>query len=396
MKSSMSAFWRAAACVCAMACAHGSTAFAAEPEPISTPVTFRFGGGERIKLIVSPESVGSSIEQIVSDDGFIALPTGGEPLNIKGKTRFEVQKLAAERIQKDSGVIKATADVALLSVPTRSVYVGGEGVKLSQSIPIMGTAPLTLYAALLASGGVSAEGDPTHVSVSRTDATGHVKTEIYDVSKFGDANSKTLGPVLESGDVVKVSRGETFILAGEVIKPGTITRRDTGARADSAPRVSNAIYATGGLKTGANRKAIKILRQDKDGNRRILTADLDAAENTTAKAQPGAVKTNAVDPDPVLQDGDVVVVSATGGIPVLGKVRVPGVYPINGQSIKLSRIIATAGGFAEFAKSSAVIVVKANNPYGSIHIDMSLIQKGGFQDMELEEGDLVYVPERLL
>lgn len=407
MKLNHTAVGLAVILFCSIGCMDFMTVRAADQEPLSPATTFRFGGGEKIRLIVTPESVGTSIEQIVSDDGYIALPTGGEPLNIKNKSRFEAQKLVSERIQKDSGVIKASADIALLSLPARSVYVGGEGVRISQGIQIQGTA-LTLYAALLAAGGVGPDGDATHVSVSRATAAGTVTTEIYDVSSFGDSNSKSLGPVLEPGDVVKVPRGDVFILAGEVVKPGPLNRRELSSRSEKFARVSSAIYATGGLKSGANRRAVKILRQTKDGSRQILMADLDAAEKSSTSSsfngagnlvtQPGSGATGsaAADPDPILQDGDVIIVSSAGGVGVLGKVRVPGIYPINGPSMKLSRVIATAGGFAEFAKTSTVIVIKANNPGGPIHVDMSVLQKGGFQDVELEEGDLVYVPERLL
>jgi len=380
-------------CVVALVCASvGTHVQAAEPEPLSPAITFRFMGGERIKLIVVPETVGTSLEQIVTDDGFIAMPTGGEPLNIKNKSRAEAQKLAAERIQKDSGVMKATADIALLSVPARSVFIGGEGVRTSQSIPIVGSSPLTLYAALLSAGGISADADPTRVSVSHTAADGSVKTEMFDVSQFGEPASKSLGPVLEAGDVVKVPRGEVFILAGEVVRAGPVNKRDPALRSDAVVRVSQVIYATGGLKPGANRKAVKIIRQSKDGKRQTLAVDLDAAEKP---AGPVAAKSGA-DVDPVLQDGDIVVVGATGGITVLGKVRVPGVYPVGGQTIKLTKVIATAGGWAEFAKTNALIIVRASNPQAPMHVDMSLIQKGSFQDVELEEGDLVYVPEKLL
>src|SRR6185295_10082248 len=102
----------------------------------------------------------------------------------------------------------------------------------------------------------------------------------------------------------------------------------------------------------------------------------------------------AIDLDPVLQDGDIVVVSATGGVPVLGKVRLPSVVPIGGQSIKLSRVIAMAGGFAEYAKTSAVTVLKGGN--APMQYDMSKMQNGQFQDPDLEDGDVVVVGERLL
>ena len=398
MKSMMGACRLAAPLFCVLgACLSilGSRMSAGETEPLSPPVAFRFGGGEKIKLIVIPESVGASIEQLVSDDGFIALPTGGEPLNIRNKSIFEAQKLAAARIGKDSGMLKASAAIALLSVPVRSIYIGGEGIKLSQSIALSGSSPLTLYAAILSAGGIAPDSDPTHVSVSHNNPDGSVKTEIFDVSNFGDPGTKSLGPVLEAGDVVKVPKGEVYVLTGEVLKPGPITRRELSLHADKSPRVSSLIYATGGLKPGASRKAVKILRQNKDGKRQVLTVDLDAPEKSETKTTGVVSEKGSTDPDPVLQDGDIILVATTGFIPVLGKVRVPGMYPIGGQSIKLSRAIATAGGFAEFAKTSSVVVLKGNSNQ-SIHVDMSLLQKGSLQDVDLEEGDLVYVPERLL
>lgn len=410
MKSKKAACRLAAAHLCALVCVLGthlaildSRVSAGETEPLSPAVAFRFGGGEKIKLIVVPESVGASIEQLVSDDGYIALPTGGEPLNIRNKSIFEAQKLAAARIGRDSGVLKASAAIALLSVPARSVYIGGEGVKLSQSITLSGSAPLTLYAAILSAGGVGPDSDPTHVSVSHTNPDGSVKTEIFDISSFGDPGTRSsgaLGPVLEAGDVVKVPKGEVYVLSGEVLKPGPVTRRELSLHADQSPRVSSLIYATGGLKPGASRKAVRILRNSKDGKRQVLTVDLDAAQKSETKMTGGTSEsgttgtTGVTDPDPLLKDGDIVLVATTGFIPVLGKVRVPGMYPIGAQSIKLSRAIATAGGFAEFAKTSSVVVLKANST--TLHVDMSLLQKGSLQDVDLEEGDLVYVPERLL
>lgn len=371
-----------------------------EPEPVVAPGAFRFSGGEKIK-VVAAEAIGGSLEQIVSDDGYITLPSGGEPLNIKNKTILEAQRLAAGRVEKDLGAKKAVVGLALVGLPPRSVYVGGEGVKTSQNILVSAAAPMTLYAAIIASGGVTAEGDPTRVSLSRMLPDGNVKSEIFDISSFGDPGSKSLGPVLEAGDVVKVPRGEVFILAGEVTKPGPINRRELGAAPGRQVFVSQIVYTTGGLKQGANRKNVKVLRTLKDGRRVVITVDLDAAKGGEAKSKPES-KPDGTPPagggasDPALEDGDIVVVSPGGAIPVLGRVRLPGLYPMGSDTIKLSRVIALAGGFADFAKQSSVIVLKASNGFAPVHVDMTLIQKGGFQDMDLEEADLVYVPERML
>lgn len=378
-----------------------SGAIAGESDPLAPGLAFRFGGGERIKLLVMPDAGNAGIEQIVSDDGYIALPVG-EPVNIKNKTLFEAHKMINAQIEKSSGVRKISASIALLSVPARNVYVGGEGIKLSMSVPLPGVAPLTLYAAILAAGGVTAEGDPSRVTVTRSHADGTVTSETYDVSGIGNPGAKTLGPVLETGDVIKVARGEVFILAGEVLKPGPLNKRDSALLGGGGSvRVSSAIYATGGLRPSANRKAVKVLRTTKDGKRVVLNVDLDTQAAPAVPAAPAAAgekhaASDAADPDPLLQDGDIVLVGQSGGVAVLGKVRAPGVYPVGGQSIKLTRVLALAGGFAEFAKTSSITIIKASNGYGAMHVDLSQIQKNGFVDPELEDGDLVFIGEKLL
>ncbi len=201
-----------------------------------------------------------------------------------------------------------------------------------------------------------------------------------------------------------VPRGPMIVLAGEVLRPGPLNRRELSINPDRPLRVSTAIYLAGGLRTGANRKGVQVFR-NMNGRQVTITVDLDAAEKNNAKptaaagndpklnapptpttpANPLSALNQVAEADPVLEDGDVVLVGATGGIPVLGKVRLPSVYPLNGQSIKLSRVLAQAGGFADFAKQSEVIIVKANNPNNPIKIDMSKMQRGGFQDVDLKK-----------
>jgi len=89
---------------------------------------FRFLGGEKIRLIV-PKAIGDPIEQLVSDDGYIALPIGGA-VNIRGKTIPEAQEVVTEALNKEgNSATRVFGAIAILEVPPRRVYVGGE-VKL--------------------------------------------------------------------------------------------------------------------------------------------------------------------------------------------------------------------------------------------------------------------------
>jgi protein involved in polysaccharide export with SLBB domain len=88
----------------------------------------------------------------------------------------------------------------------------------------------------------------------------------------------------------------------------------------------------------------------------------------------------------------MIVAGGTGGVSVLGKVRAPGLYPLPGGTLKLSHAIAQAGGFAEFAKSSNVMVTRAAS-HTTEKVDVGAIIKNGQIDLDvdLEDGDVVYV-----
>lgn len=368
---------------------------------------FRFLGGERVRLIV-PKEVGESIEQLVTDDGFISLPGGGAPVSIKGKTVSEAHALISELISKESGAKRASAALAIMEIPARKIYVGGE-VKLPQAVILPPEGVLSLGAALAAAGGATQEGDVSKVSVTQRGANGVPETERYDASQVAKGGaSVNLAP----GAVVIVPRGDVFILAGEVAKPGPFSRKELSLAPGEPAYLTRVLYGGGGPKVTANRKDIRVIRTRKDGTREIIPANLDAAvkaaeagKNEAKAAQAAATNTSetpeAKQPqqgDVVLQNGDIVLVGAAGGVVVLGRVKLPGVYPLAGDTLRLSRAIALAGGFSDFAKTSAVTVIRAGASKKPIRVDMSTITRDGDvdKDLELEDGDLVFVSERLL
>jgi polysaccharide export outer membrane protein len=99
-----------------------------------------------------------------------------------------------------------------------------------------------------------------------------------------------------------------------------------------------------------------------------------------------------------LQDGDVITVAGSGGVIILGKIKSPGLYALPGPTLKLSRLIAMAGGFSEFAKGSSVTVIRVGPPKKVVSVDVNAVVKDGRleKDVELEDGDYVFVGERVL
>ena len=372
------------------------------PAPQPQSQLYRFAGGERIKLIV-PKEVGEPIEQLVSEDGWVSLPTGGTSVNIKGKTIPESQSLIGEMLEKQSGAKRVFAAIALLEVPARKVFVGGE-VKLPQAIVIPSGTSLSLAAALASAGGATQDADLTRVALTQTVGAA-AKTVTFNASKLGQPENTDLGPILEPGAVVTVPRGEVYFLAGEVVKPGTYNRRELSLGPNESATLTRVLFSGGGLKPTGSRKDIRLIRTIKDGSREVVSVNLDEVLRALEK-QPRKVAPRAKvaedgenqDADPTLNNGDTILVGSAGGVAILGKVKLPGLYPLGGDSLKLTRLIAMAGGFADFAKTSSIIVIRATAPKTPLRVDINNITRDGDldKDVDLEEGDLVFVGEKML
>ncbi len=98
----------------------------------------------------------------------------------------------------------------------------------------------------------------------------------------------------------------------------------------------------------------------------------------------------------MVNPGDKLIVPKAGIIYVLGDVARPGGYPMtnNDGTLTVLQAVATAGGTASSAapNSSRLIRRKAVGGYQSDPIPFSSMQKGKKPDIQLQAGDIVYVP----
>ena len=78
---------------------------------------------------------------------------------------------------------------------------------------------------------------------------------------------------------------------------------------------------------------------------------------------------------------------------VLGEVNRPLVFSLE-RDIRLSEAIAQAGGATQLAAASRVRVIRYQNGQTVTHVaDLDAIQAGdGATDLQLERGDLIFVP----
>jgi len=79
---------------------------------------------------------------------------------------------------------------------------------------------------------------------------------------------------------------------------------------------------------------------------------------------------------------------------VMGKVNSPGVFPLRSE-ITVLQAITLAGGFAEWAKKSKVIILRKTGEKDQrivVNIDRVIDGKKGAEDVRLQPGDRIIVP----
>jgi polysaccharide biosynthesis/export protein len=89
-----------------------------------------------------------------------------------------------------------------------------------------------------------------------------------------------------------------------------------------------------------------------------------------------------------------------GTVTVTGKVGRPGVIPItSAQGVRLSAVLQSAGGFAASAKQGSILVTRTNLNGQRIQVSVNYNEIGqegnAAADINLMDGDIVYVPERI-
>ncbi len=160
--------------------------------------------------------------------------------------------------------------------------------------------------------------------------------------------------------------------------------------------LSQALAMVGGFASGAEQRRVRILRRDPAGAlREVLEVNV---ESLSMAGSAEDVRAVAEREDPVLEDGDTIVVGIQRQIYIMGRVAQPGGYwPPPGERLTLARAIARAGGFTETAKRTTVRIVRtsAEGKIQRIIVDVRTIQDGRREDVAVLPGDMIYVPESM-
>ncbi|MEO1085020.1 MAG: polysaccharide biosynthesis/export family protein, partial [Acidobacteriota bacterium] len=245
---------------------------------------YRIGPRDRLQVRVDELPTLDS-EQEVADDGTITLEVIGS-LQAQGLSEVELAEQIRGRLLEE-GLRKATVRISVSEYRSRPVAImGAVGEPGNHNVP----GRSTLLEVLLGAGGLSPQ-HGTHVQVRRRADNGlsdQVTISIRDLVELGDP---TVNIPIYAGDLINVppARDVVINILGAVASVGSHTFKGT-----QRVTLLTAIARAGGLAEEASNK-IRIKRQDDQGEWSETVVDW-------KRLLAGKI------PDPVLEDGDLIVV----------------------------------------------------------------------------------------
>lgn len=140
-----------------------------------------------------------------------------------------------------------------------------------------------------------------------------------------------------------------------------------------------AISMAGGLSEKADETIIKVIRKAPGKSEQTLSFDMNI------------IRENKMD-DPILENGDVVLVEEKPPISVQGAVKFPGIYYLRGRAT-LMKVLSQSGWVSDVADKGDVRVVSTNKEGRSVTVvyDVDSIRDNKIKDPEIVPGDLIMV-----
>lgn len=184
--------------------------------------------------------------------------------------------------------------------------------------------------------------------------------------------------------VREYAKRRVFIVGG-VMKPDGYEMSH-----ESRLTVLQLVAAAGGFTERASKDIVQIVRRQTGGERTVMRFSLAEVEKQLAQGKPEA--------DLDLWPDDLVVVPAAVRMAyVLGQVHRPGSIDLpHNTRITVSMAVAQAGSYTKFASNSEVQILR-HSPTGSrtLIVDLDAVLGGRVDlDLEIQPGDVVWVPER--
>jgi polysaccharide biosynthesis/export protein len=174
--------------------------------------------GAVISQSTDPTGISSAPGFIVGADGQVSFPYVGR-VKVEGLTEIEAAELITKRISRFIKDPQVT--VRITSFRSRRAYVDGE--VRNPGTQIFTDVPMTLPEAINRAGGITAAGDRSFVTLTRSN-----KTTAIDLMQLQDLGVNPSRILLQNGDLVTVRNREDrkVYVMGEVSKPTALLMRN--------------------------------------------------------------------------------------------------------------------------------------------------------------------------
>jgi polysaccharide export outer membrane protein len=331
---------------------------------------------------------------MVQPDGMISLPLNGQ-IEATGKTILQLRTGIAQELKK---ILTSLEDnqisVTIIKFGTISISVLGE-VNSPGLYPISGV--VDVLKAISAGGGYTNQADLKGAMIIRNKEVISV-----DLEKLLNQNDLSQNYLLNNGDSFYIPKAFTITnisIAGEIKSPGLYSL-------EGKVDVLKALSACGGVTQKANLKNVIINKQ----NNQVIPINLEKL-----------LLQNDLSQNYLLETGDSLFIPLVLGnnVYVLGEVKSPGLYPIEGECTVVEAI-SKAGGYTSNARLKSCVVIRKfpgdeeglkmrtitlkdvkviREKYEQvIEINLEKILKDGelSQNIALQPQDIVFIPIRPL
>lgn len=221
---------------------------------------------------------------------------------------------------------------------------------------------------------VQADGKISFPLIGAVQATGLTPAQLS--SQLERSFSRFISSPKMSVSVKRFSRRQVFV-TGEARKVGAFDYKEN-------LRLLEFISSLGGFTESANRREVKIYRGPAT-QRRTHTVNVDEI-----------ISSGDFSNDFLLEAGDIVEISKSGRIAILGDVNDPGYYDYH-DNLRLLELISLAGGFkdtAELGKVNVIHPAEAGRDQSITKVNLKKILSGRQKDITIASGDTVYVPKK--
>ena len=249
------------------------------------------------------------------------------------------------------------------------------------------TENMTLKELLLKAEGVTPEAFLNRANIIRS--TDNTNQENIPFSVTDILNDIVNIPLLKNDKIIILNKknlreNRTVTITGAVNKPQTFEYIDN-------MQIEDIISRAGGLKEGANPDLISVARRLKDGNFKTLSQLFSVSSTKNLEINNG--NPFYIKPFDIIDVRYIKGYESQKSVKIEGQVNYAGNYILQNKEEKLSSLIERAGGLNEFADIDGAKFYRNNNLV-SIDLQQILNKTNSKNDIILQEGDRLVIPEK--